>query len=103
MGRGEIEISEDLLLGIGFKKVIITKEESGNEKDFYYYIYKISRDVHCDFSFISGESDASDFLTIKLLEVPDFEFVTAEPLIVMLNILEDNRVLYKEENQDENV
>jgi hypothetical protein len=37
----------------GFDKVIVTKEESGDKNDYYYYSYKINSDV----ILVSNESD----------------------------------------------
>jgi hypothetical protein len=37
----------------GFDKVIVTKEESGDKNDYYYYSYEINSDV----ILISNESD----------------------------------------------
>lgn len=37
----------------GFDKVIVTKEESGDQNDYYYYSYEINSDV----ILISNESD----------------------------------------------
>ena len=37
----------------GFDKVIVTKEESGDKNDYYYYSYEINSDV----ILVSNESD----------------------------------------------
>lgn len=37
----------------GFNKVIVTKEESGDKNDYYYYSYEINSDV----ILVSNESD----------------------------------------------
>jgi len=37
----------------GFDKVIVTKEESGDQNDYYYYSYEINSDV----ILVSNESD----------------------------------------------
>lgn len=48
-------MSEDELIETGFEKVIVTKEESGNKNDYYYYSYEINEDV----ILTSCESDAT--------------------------------------------
>ena len=92
MGHGEIPITEEALLAMDFEKITVTKEQSGNEEDYYYFSYRISNNgqltMLCD-------PDDGMPLVVKLLEVPDYEFTTVEPLIVLLNILEDNRAIEK--------
>jgi hypothetical protein len=92
MPHGEIPITEEALLAMDFKKITITKEESGNEKDYYYFSYRISNNGQL--TLLSDPEDGNP-LVVKLLEVPDYEFTTVEPLIVLLNIIEDNRVIEK--------
>ena len=41
------------LIEAGFDKVIVTKEESGDKNDYYYYSYEINSDV----ILVSNESD----------------------------------------------
>jgi hypothetical protein len=92
MPHGEIPITEDALLAMDFQKVTVTKEESGNNEDYYYFCYRISNDAHLE---LISEPGNSEQLIVRFLEVPDFEFKTVEPIIVFLNILEDNRVIEK--------
>lgn len=92
MGHGEIPITEEALLAMDFEKVIVSKEESGNEEDYYYFRYRISNNSHLEM--ICDPSDGEP-LVVKFLEVPDYEFTTVEPIVVLLNIIEDNRVIEK--------
>lgn len=92
MGRGEIPITEEALLAMDFQKVIVTKEESGNDENYYYFRYKISNDNHLEMICEPGDNEE---LVVRMLEVPDYEFTTVEPIVVLLNILEDNRVIEK--------
>jgi len=34
-------MTEQVLINAGFTKIIVTKEESGNEEDFYYYVLDV--------------------------------------------------------------
>lgn len=92
MGHGEIPITEEALLAMDFEKVIVPKEESGDNEDYYYFRYKISNDAHLE---MVCEPSEEGKLVVRMLEVSDYEFVTVEPIVVLLNILEDNRVIEK--------
>jgi hypothetical protein len=48
-------MTEDELIENDFVKVLVTKEESGNKDDYYYYSYEINDDV----ILTSCESDAT--------------------------------------------
>lgn len=46
-------MTEKDLIALGFERVDVTKEESGNPNDWYYYIYKFAQHLEL----ISSDSD----------------------------------------------
>jgi hypothetical protein len=88
MTSGQIRITEEFLKALNFEKVLVTKEQSGNKEDYHYYILDLAEDK--GLTLISNASDEENFPTLHFMDVPDYKFTTAEPIIVLLNILEDN-------------
>lgn len=39
-------MTEDSLIELGFEKIYVPVEESGDEKDYYYYNYKLNEDIN---------------------------------------------------------
>lgn len=37
---------EDELIELGFEKIVVTAEESGNREDYHYYNYKLNDDIN---------------------------------------------------------
>lgn len=37
-----MKITDEHLIGLGFTRTNVSKEESGNDKDYYYYTYNIT-------------------------------------------------------------
>lgn len=45
-------MTEDVIIGLGFERVDVSKEESGDKNDYYYYTKDVGK-----MSFITNESD----------------------------------------------
>ena len=75
MQSGDMRIRELDLITLGFEKVVVTPEESGEPHGWYYYELELSS-VNENFSLISQESDRvkDDIWKVKLFEVADYEF-----------------------------
>lgn len=39
-------MTEDQLVELGFEKIIVPMEESGNTEDYYFYNYKLNDDIN---------------------------------------------------------
>ena len=70
-------IHEQDLVDLGFEKVFISKHESGQDYDFYYYIYVMSKHV----TFITNTDDESNLgrWEVYIFE-DDIYFDEIEPL-----------------------
>lgn len=100
MSTGQIPIEESMLEAIGFTKHIVTAEESGMDKEYYYYDKNLSSNTN--FCLITNASDEEGFPTVRILEVPEYKFTTMEPIIVILNILEDSLIEETNAEQESN-
>lgn len=60
---------------LGFTKIVVSPEESGDTTGYYYYEYELS-DSNADFCLISIESEKAidDHWKVQLFDVPDYEF-----------------------------
>lgn len=70
-----MRIREIDLIAIGFEKVVVTPEESGDPLGWYYYELELS-ETNENFCLISQESDKikDDIWKVKLFETADYEF-----------------------------
>lgn len=70
-----MRIREIDLIAIGFEKVVVTPEESGEPHGWYYYELELS-ETNENFCLISQESDKikDDIWKVKLFETADYEF-----------------------------
>jgi len=70
-------IHEQDLIDLGFEKVFVSKHESGQEYDFYYYVYVMSKHV----TFITNTDDEAklDKWEVYIFE-DDIYFDEIEPL-----------------------
>ena len=70
-----MRITEMDLERLGFEKIVVSPEESGDTTGYYYYEYELS-DRNTDFCLISIESAkvVDDSWKVQLFEVPDYEF-----------------------------
>lgn len=90
--RGEVRITEEMLEGFGFRKIAYTQEETG--KEFYHYELPLTADSsHGDLLLITNASDEDDFPIVQLFGANEYEFMFAEPIIVLMNILQSNCVV----------
>lgn len=83
-----MKITELDLEKLGFAKIVVTPEESGETQGYYYYDYELS-DTNSDFSLISIESDkvVDDTWRVKLFQVDDYELLSREELTEFLQTI----------------
>lgn len=70
-----MKITELDLEKLGFDKVVVSPEDSGDAAGYYYFEYDLS-DTNTEFCLISMESDkiVNDTWLVQLFETPDYEF-----------------------------
>ena len=79
-------LTENKLIELGFKKIYVTSEESGDENDFYYFNY----DLYNSESLISEAYDESDgyFYSVEFLNMPDAgKFWNSDLVLDIINSL----------------
>lgn len=83
-----MKIRELDLIAIGFEKVVVTPEQSGDPHGWYYYELNLS-EYNDNFSLISQESDkiSDDIWKVKLFETPEYEFDDRNKLQEFVSLL----------------
>lgn len=68
-----MKITELDLFSIGFKKVVVSPEEAGDDHGYYYWEYELS-DANDDFCLITMENTkiVNDDWWVKLFQVDDY-------------------------------
>ena len=90
--RGELRITEEMLTDFGFLKISYTQEETG--KEFYHYELPLTQvNNYSDLCLITNASDEDDFPIVQLFGASEYEFMFAEPIILLMNILQSNCVV----------
>ena len=90
--RGEVRITEEILQGFGFQKCEYKDEETG--KYFYHYELPLTGDNrYSDLLLISNTSDDLDFPIVQLFGANEYEFMFAEPIFMLMNILQSNCIV----------
>lgn len=90
--RGKIRITEEILQDFGFRKIAYTQEETG--KEFYHYELPLTEsNNYSDLLLITNASDELDFPIVQLFGADEYEFLFAEPIIVLMNILQSNCIV----------
>lgn len=90
--RGELRITEEMLTDFGFLKIAYTQEETG--KEFYHYELPLTQvNNYSDLCLITNASDEDDFPIVQLFGASEYEFMFAEPIILLMNILQSNCVV----------
>ena len=88
--RGEIRLTEEILSDLGFKKVSYTDED----KEYYHYELSLTRNNNYgDLLLITNASDEEDFPIVKLFGADEYDFLFAEPIVVLMNILQANCIV----------
>lgn len=86
-------MTENEIKLLGFKKVGVSSEESG-DKSYHYYIYEITKGLE----FISSESDISKdnnwFVEFFNTDIP-VRFHKMEQIQSLINIFENSKVITK--------
>jgi hypothetical protein len=83
-----MRIREIDLNALGFEKVVVSPEESGDTNGWYYYEFNFS-EVNDNFCLISQESDRvkDDIWKVKLFETPEYEFDDRERLQTFIKLM----------------
>ena len=90
--RGEMRLTEEMLLDFGFSKVSYIEEETG--KEFYHLELPLTRkNNYGDLLLISNANDEADFPVLQLFGANEYEFLFAEPIILLMNILQSNCIV----------
>jgi hypothetical protein len=79
-------LSPELLTEFGFEKIGYIDEDSGIEK--FHYELPLSKTTYCDFLLLSNANDEPDFPIVQFCGVDEYEFHHAEPLVLLMNILQ---------------
>ncbi len=95
-----MKITEMDLMRLGFEKIVVSPEESGDTTGYYYYEYELSNS-NTDFCLISIESEkvVDDAWKVQLFEVADYEFSDRFKLREFINLLLN---IKKKQNYDTN-
>ena len=77
----DMKITELDLEKLGFEKVVVSPEDSGDATGYYYFVFDLS-ETNPDLSLISMESDKiqDDTWKVQLLDTPDYEFADRDQL-----------------------
>jgi hypothetical protein len=81
-----IRLSPELLKEFGFEKIGYIDEDSGLEK--FHYELPLSKSTYCDFLLLSNANDEPDFPVVQFCGIDEYEFHYAEPLVLLMNILQ---------------
>lgn len=82
-------MKEQDLIDLGFEKIDVSAEESGDEA-FYYYTYDITK----DFSMISSANDEAEKegWFVEIFDYSDIRFFRKEDLKVLINVINKNKL-----------
>lgn len=84
------KLTPELLTEFGFKKVESTDEETG--KEFFHFELPLSKSTYLDFVLLTNMSDEPDFPIVRFCGVDEYEFREAEPIVLMMNLLQHSCV-----------
>jgi hypothetical protein len=81
-----MKLTEKILLEIGFEKINVSREESGDEP-YHYFVYEFSTDIFNDLSLISNEGKEG-FYTVELFNSNGYGYCeTKEEVEILIKIL----------------
>tara|TARA_R110000868_G_scaffold173842_1_gene410252 strand:+ start:60 stop:329 length:270 start_codon:yes stop_codon:yes gene_type:complete len=83
-----MKITELDLEKMGFDKIVVSPEESGDATGYYYFEYELS-EVNNEFCLISVESDkvTDDTWKVQLFQTPDYEFGDRDDLRLFIECI----------------
>jgi hypothetical protein len=84
-------LTPELLEEFGFQKVGYTDEDTG--KHVFHYELPLSKSTYCDFILLSNPNDEEEFPIVQFCGVDEYEFRHAEPLVLLMNILQSTCVV----------
>lgn len=89
-----MKIAELDLVKLGFDKVVITPEESGDPTGYYFYEYPLS-DNNSELVLISTDSDEvkNDNWVVKIFDTDDYVFDKREDLKELIEMFNKFRII----------
>lgn len=80
-------MTEQVLKDLGFERTLITMEESGDDRDFYYYTLDIG-----DICLISNDDEEAgkEGWKVSIFDFPSMEISCMNQLMTLVTILELN-------------
>ena len=87
-------MKEQDLVDLGFERIDVPAEESGDEA-FYYYTYDFTK----DFSMISSDNDQAEEegWFVEIFDYSDIRFYQKEDLKVLIDLINRNNLLNNKE------
>jgi len=79
-------MKEQDIIDLAFERVDVTAEESGNPKDFYYYIYHLDKTL-CLISSCNDEVKKDDWF-VEFFEVDGIRFTSYKQLARLIHLIE---------------
>ena len=83
-------MTEQDLIVLGFKRIDVTKEESGYPDDWYYYIYYF----RSGFGLISSDNEEAekDGWCVEFFDVNDIRFTNIRELAKLMTLIENAKI-----------
>ena len=80
-------MNEQYLKDLGFERTIVPMEESGDDRDFYYYTLDIG-----DITLMSNDDEKAEKegWNVNIFDFPSVEISDYNDLAALINILESN-------------
>lgn len=91
--RGEIRLNEEMLINLGFQKENTFITVGRDKTKTYRYVLNLCHDSSEDFKLSTNFYHEHNFPEVTINNVETYEFLYAEPLIILLNILQSNCVI----------
>jgi hypothetical protein len=76
------KLTEQHLLDLGFERIDVPKEQSGDDNDFYYYDLDIN-----GLGLISSDSDSKDILNVSIFNYDGLNVYDYETLKELIDVL----------------
>ena len=68
------ELTDEVLEELGFKKIVMTSEETGNDEDFYYYELELfPEDKYNDLALLSDDNNKTKVVKLFPYDKPEFK------------------------------
>jgi hypothetical protein len=81
----------EMLQELGFEKISYIDEDTNLE--MFHYELPLSKSIYVDMFLTTNANDEDDFPVVRFCGVNEYKFIYAEPLIVLLSILQASCVV----------